>query len=61
MAERGNIMPEGDALRRAVQWISDRRKEEPTLPLYRAIEEAAVRFDLTPPQVDFLSRNLGQP
>lgn len=60
MSDRG-ILPEGEALRRAVQWISERRREEPEKPLYRVIEEAAVRFDLTPPEVDYLARNLAGP
>lgn len=48
---------EGEALRRAVRWISDRRRDEPTLPLWRAIDEASVRFDLTPVEEQFLLQN----
>ncbi len=48
---------EGEALRRAVQWISDRKREQPDLPLWRAIDEASVRFDLTPAESEFLLRN----
>jgi hypothetical protein len=48
---------EGEALRRAVQWISDRKRDEPTLPLWRAIDEASVRFDLTPADQQFLLQN----
>lgn len=60
MAERESVLPQGDALRKAVQWISDRRRDEPARPLYRVIEEAAVRFDLSPLQVDTLTRTLGR-
>lgn len=61
MANTETLLPEGDALRKAVVWIGEKRQEDPSRPLYRVIEEAAVRFDLTPPQVDYLTRNLGRP
>lgn len=48
---------EGEALRRAVRWISERRRDAPTLPLWRVIDEASVRFDLTPAEEQFLLQN----
>jgi hypothetical protein len=42
----GGIVPEGDAIRRAVQWISLRRQEEPTARIAEIVGEAARRFDL---------------
>ena len=44
----------GEALRRALRWLSERRLEEPTAARLELIEEAALRFDLTPPEADFL-------
>ena len=50
----GGIMPEGDGLRRAVKWLSERRLADPSAPRMKLIDEAATRFDLTPVEVDFL-------
>lgn len=52
---RGGIKPEGDAIRSALAWLSERRRGEPTTPRMKLIEEAALRFDLTPLDVDFLA------
>lgn len=55
MAERrGGIMPEGDGLRSALKWLSDRRLEDPSVARGKLIDEAALRFDLSPVEVDFL-------
>ena len=51
----GGIMPEGDGLRRALRWLSERRLEDPAAPRMRLIDEAAQRFDLTPVEVEFLT------
>jgi hypothetical protein len=51
------IAPEGEGLRRAMRWLSDRRQEDPAVPRQRLIEEAAVRFDLSPVEVQFLYDN----
>jgi hypothetical protein len=58
MAEkRGGIVPGGLVLRDALKWLSDRRLEDPAAPRLKLIEEAAVRFDLTPLDVEFLANN----
>jgi hypothetical protein len=48
------IMPKGDKLRQAVKWISEALKEDerPSIPLL--IEKAALRFNLSPKDEDFL-------
>jgi len=43
------LIPEGENLRRAVRWLSE--NPPPTLG---SINDAAVRFDLTPLQEEFL-------
>lgn len=48
------IMPEGDALRKAIKWISECRKENPDAKLMQLIHEACSRFDLSPKDSDFL-------
>ena len=56
-----NIMPEGDGLRRALAWLSERRKEEPSAPRAKLIDEAALRYDLSPTEVDFLLQQWRDP
>ncbi len=51
---RGGILPGGDGLRSALKWLSERRLEEPAAPRGKLIDEAALRFDLSPVEVDFL-------
>ena len=50
MSDRG-LIPEGENLRRAVRWLSETRPATPD-----RINEAAIRFDLTPLQEEFLLR-----
>jgi len=55
------MTPDGEAIRRAVRWISDQRLADPSLKLAKAIDEAARRFDLSPLEADFLWRALTSP
>ncbi len=54
MARGSGLMPEGESLRRALRWLDDRVKEEPKLERARLVNEAAVRFDLSPVEEEFL-------
>ena len=54
MTERASILPEGEPLRRAVRWLADRRLADPAASLRALVEEASLRFDLTPFQEEFL-------
>lgn len=47
-------LPKGEKLRRAVRWVSDRRREAPDGSLAPILSEAALRFDLTPQESEFL-------
>jgi len=49
-----SILPEGEQLRKAAKWISDRRLDNPEASLFKLIEEASLKFDLTPKDEDFL-------
>ena len=51
-----SILPEGEQLRRAVRWISEIRQETPDASLPKLINEACVKFDLSPADTEFLSR-----
>lgn len=53
MASDG-IIGQGESLRRALRWLAERRQEDPKLPRLKLIEEAALKFDLTPAEADFL-------
>lgn len=44
----------GEALRKAVLWLSAERQDRPTTPLAELLDEAARRFDLTPLEAEFL-------
>ncbi len=49
-------MPEGTAVRKAVQWISKTRADGAKAPLATLIEQASIRFNLSPKDCDFLNR-----
>jgi hypothetical protein len=50
------VMPEGAAVRKAVQWISKIGEESPDKPLAILIEQACMRFNLSPKDGEFLHR-----
>ncbi len=50
------VMPESDKLRKAVKWISEHLQENPNVKLMSLINQAAVKFDLTPQESDYLQR-----
>lgn len=49
------IMPEGEALRQAVRWVSKMREERKS-PLAMLIDQACLRFNLSPKDCEFLNR-----
>jgi len=48
------VMPEGEALRRAVKWISAEKEENQKKSYQTLIGEAVLRFDLSPKEAEFL-------
>ena len=56
MAESGNmkevkmttVMPKGERVRQAVKWISSERMEDESKPIKKLVQEAALRFNLSP-------------
>jgi hypothetical protein len=48
------IMPQGEDLRKAVKWISEERQSSPQRILAKLVEEASVKFDLSPVDGEFL-------
>ena len=52
------VGPEGENVRKAVQWISDKLQYEEGGPLATLIEEASERYNLSPKDEEFLFRFL---
>jgi len=52
------IQPTGEDLRKAVKWVSDERKYNPGKELTAVLQEACVKFDLSPLDEIFLRRKL---
>ncbi len=44
-------------LKKAIEWIDHRRREDASIRLPVLIDEASRRFDLSPIQADFLYRH----
>jgi len=51
-----SIQPEGEDLRKATRWISDERLNKPKASLSDLIEQACVKFNLSPQDAEFLTR-----
>ena len=50
-----SFLPEGENLRRAIQWISEQPQRN-----VKVLETASVKFDLTPLEEEFLLRHFLQ-
>ena len=53
-----SVQPIGEDLRKAVKWVSDERQFNPGKESKTLIEEACIKFDLSPNEADFLLRHL---
>jgi hypothetical protein len=52
------VQPEGEDIRRAVKWISEEQTYNPKKKLSELINEACLKFDLSPMDAEFLFRTL---
>ena len=52
-----SIQPEGESLRKAVQWISENKKAGSPKSRQQLIEAACLKFNLTPMEAEYLSRS----
>ena len=50
------VQPQGEAIRKAVKWISEERQSGSSEKDSRLVEQAAVKFNLSPQEVEFLSK-----
>ena len=48
------VQPEGEEIRKAVKWISDERQYGAEKPLVKLIEEAGLKFNLSPADQEYL-------
>ncbi len=51
-----NVQPEGEDIRKAVKWVSEEQRHNPGRGTESLVEEACVKFDLSPLDAEFLSR-----
>lgn len=50
------VLPEGEAVRNAVKWVSGCLQESHHQAVQKLVNEAILRFDLSPKDADFLIR-----
>jgi hypothetical protein len=50
------VQPKGENLRKAVKWISEERQTTPDRSYQSLIEEACLRFNLSPMDAQYLLR-----
>ena len=50
----GTVLPQSESLRRAVQWISEELKLDENQSKMKLLNEATLKFDLTPKDGEFL-------
>lgn len=48
------VQPAGEDLRKAVKWISEELRYNPQARLSKLIEEACLKFDLSPMDAEYL-------
>ncbi len=48
------VIPEGEAIRKAVKWISEQLLDNHDQKVHKFVHEAITRFDLSPKDADFL-------
>lgn len=50
------VQPSGEKLKKAVKWISEKRKQDPDINPARLVDDAGFQFDLSPKDCEFLLR-----
>jgi len=51
-----NMMPEGEDLRKATRWITEERAADPKKTVKELIDDACLKFDLSPLDAEFIER-----
>lgn len=55
------LVEHGELVRRAVEYVEEERKSRPDVPLARLLDEAGMRFNLSPLDGQRLSRVFEEP
>jgi hypothetical protein len=50
------IQPEGEQIRKAIKWISEEKQASPEKSHLRLLEEAGIKFNLSPVEEDYLAK-----
>ncbi len=50
------IVPQGESLKKAIEWVSEQRQGNPEADPEKLADQAGLRFDLTPRDCEFLLR-----
>ncbi len=50
------IQPDGENIRKAVKWYSAERQERPEAPVLKLVDEACLKFNLSPKEAEYLDR-----
>jgi len=58
MPATDEIMPAGDKMKKTLVWISEMLQAHPEKTRQQIINEAEIRFDLSPKECDFIDRKL---
>jgi len=58
MTDKGSIQPPATALKKALCWAGEMLREYPEKARKSVLRDAAVRFDLTPRECEFLEQEL---
>jgi len=51
-----SIQPQGEEIRNAVKWISEERKYNSERKAEELVQDACIKFDLSPKDAEFLTR-----
>lgn len=53
-----SIIPQGEDFKKAIKWLSEEQKYSPQRSLNELLQEAGLKFDLSPNEQDFLARHI---
>ena len=57
MMSKSSIQPPGDKMKKAIQQFSEWIEEKPEKTRQQLLQDAAIKFDLSPLECDFLARH----
>lgn len=51
-----SVIPQGEEIRKAVKWISDMRRDDPAKDPRKLVEQACLKFNLSPLEAEYLAK-----